>query len=166
MFVGDGLTGVESTSEKTGLSRRTVMTGAAWSLPAIAVAVAAPGAAASDPPVAPTDIAVTLQPAPPIPGQPLRLTYRGTSGLDFAPFPTGSTAIVSIGGTFASTVISGATISNQTGTDPITYSLLITNLAGFSVHGTVQVGASVSVSVFDGDNVEIGSDFTEIGLAP
>jgi hypothetical protein len=148
-----------TTSARTGISRRGVVKGAAWSVPVVALAVAAPAASAS---VVPTDIAVTLQPTPPKPGQALRLTYRGTSGFDFVPFPTGSTATVVISGAFTGTTVNGATITATTGTDPITLLLAITNLDGFYVQGTGQSGSSVVVTVSDGDGNVIGSDNTSI----
>ncbi|GGF31024.1 hypothetical protein [Subtercola lobariae] len=146
----------------SGISRRGVVTGAAWSVPVIALAVAAPAASASG---TPTDISVTLQPTPPKVGQPLRLTYRGTSGFDFVPFPAGSTATVVISGTFTGTLVSGATVTTTSGTNPVTRTLTITNLDGFYVQGTGQNGSSVSVTVYDGGGAEIGSDFTTIGTA-
>ena len=145
-----------------GITRRTIMRGAAWSVPVVAATVATPLAAASVVPT-PTDISVTLAPSPPVPGNPVRLTYRGTADFEEVLFPAGSTAILTVSGTFTGTVINGATIASQSGTNPVVYTLAITNLERFYVQGVGQAGSSVAVAIYDGTGREIGSDFTAIG---
>ncbi|RFA13668.1 hypothetical protein B7R22_13530 [Subtercola boreus] len=143
-----------------GMSRRTVVTGAAWAVPVVALAVAVPAASAST--AVPTDIQVTLQPTPPVANRPLRLTYSGTSNFDPVPFPAGSTVTITIGGALASPVFNGLSQTSSSGTNPVTYLFAITNLNAFYVQGTPQSGTSITVTVYDASNNVIGSDSTTV----
>lgn len=153
------MTSTKSTTAK-GMSRRTIVTGAAWTVPVVALAVATPAHAAST--AEPTDIQVTRQPTPPVANRALRLTYAGTSNFETVPFPAGSTAVITIAGPLASPIFNGLSETSSSGTDPITYVFAITNQSAFYVQGTPQSGTSINVTVYDASSNEIGSDSTTV----
>jgi len=151
-----------SNQESRPVSRRTVVAGAAWSVPIIAVAVATPAHAASIPPEAPTSIQLTLQPTPPVPYEPARLTYKGVVDFVEVPFPIGSTATVVISGPLEGLTFDGLTQVSVVGSDPVTYTFAIANLSGFYVQGTPSPGTEIAVVVSDGIGRIIGSGITTV----
>ena len=142
--------------------RRTILAGAVWSVPVMATAAATPAFAASVPAPEPTDIAVTLQPTPPVAGQALRLTYRGTVEFDFTEFPAGSTTRVTYTGGFVVARIDGVLETSSSGTDPRVVTYAITKPEAFFVQGSGSTGATIAVIVYDADGGVIGSDVTQI----
>lgn len=129
-------------------------------MPVVAVMAVTPLAAASG--AGPTGIQVTRLPDIPVPGTQLRLTYTGVTGSVAVPFLPGSTATVSIFGDFANFSLGGATITNQTPGNPLILNLAITDPSGFFVQGTAQSGTSITVTVFDAQGDQIGSQTTAI----
>ena len=152
----------EPETPKAGLSRRSVVSAAAWSVPVVAAAIATPLAAASVA-AGPTGVGVTTAPNPVESAVPTAFTYFGTTASGRTPFLTGSTAVIVITGDFFLDVsVSGATVLSDSGpgASPRTISLLITDLANFVMNATPRVDFTVRTTVYDSDGNEIGSAVT------